>query len=46
MARYWGGLRHDFPLKLSGLLICDCRDHVGNGDLAQVLMMELASLML
>ena len=44
--RYWGGLRHDFPLLLSGLLICVCGDHVCNGDLAWVLMMELASLML
>ena len=43
---YWGGLRHDFPLLLSGLLICVCGDHVCNGDLARVLMMELASLML
>ena len=43
--RYWGGLRHDFPLLLSGLLICVYGDHVCNGDLARILMMEQASLM-
>ena len=46
MVRYWDGLRHDFPLLLSGLLNCAYWDHVCNGDQAQVLMMELVSLML
>ena len=46
MVRSWDGLRQDFPLLLSRLLICVYGDHVCNGDQTQVLMMELISLML
>ena len=44
--RHRDGFRHDFPFLLSGLLIYVYGDHVCNGDQAQVLMMELVSLML